>query len=206
MILKPAKYFQKSYRSSIKGAYVEIKGTVVSAISVDQGETICKVQVDEATSKAISKLENEAVAYFTDNQEALMVTTKKRYDVMASFQSCTHVDHILKLRVVGDVNIGSHVGAEVTFKLCFKTLVIYKNHSYVTVTIENLLGLAPDLLPIVTSQLQAKLDTVLQQENELLKVLSDLSGQITMLREQINELPNASIEALESLLETPDTN
>lgn len=199
MILKPAKYFQKSYRCSVKGASAEIKGVVVSAISVDDGETICKIQVDEATSKTISKLENQIVAYFTDNQEALMITTKKRYDVMASFQSCTHVDHILKLRVVGEVDLGSLVGTEVTFKLNFKTLLIYKNHSYLLVTIDDLSGTGPDLLSIVTSHLQEKLDSLLQKKQELLQALGDIDEQTSKLQEQIESLPEASKDVLESL-------
>lgn len=199
MILKPAKYFQKSYRCSVKGASAEIKGVVVSAISVDDGETICKIQVDEATSKTISKLENQIVAYFTDNQEALMITTKKRYDVMASFQSCTHVDHILKLRVFGEVDLGSLVGTEVTFKLNFKTLLIYKNHSYLLVTIDDLSGTGPDLLSIVTSHLQEKLDSLLQKKQELLQALGDIDEQTSKLQEQIESLPEASKDVLESL-------
>lgn len=180
MILKPAKYFQKSYRCNVKGASTDVTGVVISAISVDEGETICKIQVDEATSRAISKLENQVLAFFADNQEALMVTTKKRYDVLASFQSCTHVDHILKLRVLGEVDMLSLVGTEVTFKLTLKTLVIYKNHSYVTFTIDDLATTAPpppsaELIDAVKAKFQTRIDELMVKIQELEGVLAGVS-------------------------------
>jgi hypothetical protein len=201
MILKPAKYFQKSYRCNIKGAGCTLQGVVVSAISVDDGETICKIQVDEATSRTISKLESQVLAFFTDNQEALMVTTKKRYDIMASFQSCTHVDHILKLRVIGEVDMASLINNEVSLKLNLKTLVIYKNHSYVTFIIDNLEPVevtppAPsaELIAAATAKLTAQLAELAAKGQEIEK-------EISKVRAQLEAVPEMDIDTLTSLVD-----
>ncbi len=207
MILKPAKYFQKSYRCNVKGAGYNLKGTVVSAICVDDGETICKIQVDEETSRAISKLENQVLAFFTDNQEALMVTTKKRYDILASFQSCTHVDHILKLRVIGEVDMQSLIGTEVSFKLNLKTLVIYKNHSYVTFTVDNLEAVEPPPPlpePEPEPEPTPSAELIAAATAKLTAQLEELESQIAQVHSQIAAIPEMDIAALTHLLDDAD--